>query len=74
MDLETLKKEGWFDDDQVLDVILNDDELRRLRNKEQITVSQLGSSYTIVLRPEANLKALTPPDMIIKKIRSNQDF
>ena len=72
--LETLKKEGWFDDDQVLDVILNDDELRRLRNKEQITVSQLGSSYTIVLRPEANLKALTPPDMIIKKIRSNQDF
>jgi len=68
MDLETLKREGWFDDDEVLDFTLNADELRRLRNKEQITGSQLGSSYTIELSPTRDPKHPKQEDMIIKKV------
>jgi hypothetical protein len=67
MNLLTLKKEGWFDDDEELDIRLNDNELQQLRKGFQITVSQLGSYYTIQLK-HTNLKNLTKKDIIIRKI------
>jgi hypothetical protein len=66
--LQSLKDAGWFEDDEELDIRLNDHELQQLRSGIQITVRQLGTSYTIQLK-HTNLKNLTKQDFIIKKIR-----
>jgi uridine kinase len=71
MSLLRLKKEGWFDKPEILDVSLTEDQLERLKDGQVITVTQLGSFYTIEIRKNIDRKRVTAKDIIINKLQAD---
>jgi len=69
MSLLSLKKEGWFNNDELLHYTFNRDELETLQRREKVEVSYRGRRYSIYIRPESDSKSLLQnPDVCVQEI------
>ena len=69
MGLNELKKQGWFEKSQEIELPeLSEAQLKKIKNGEEVIISQNNDSIVIYIKKEADLKNISIDDLVIRKI------
>jgi single-stranded DNA-specific DHH superfamily exonuclease len=68
MGLERLIKDGWLDKKKQINLPLEPDHIKKIKNGEQVTIEKDNKSYVVYIRQDADMDNLTNSDLVIREI------